>query len=1092
MNWPNLFGPWHSERLCLTLVHSFWQVALLGFVVWAVDRIWRRKSVEWSYSLHVAALVLAVVALPLTYASVRSSKSHDTAIASAPAILVSPGIKESPGRLPGPNDEVRPAKAPVLAVDVGRMPQSAVSAKAATSNVWFAVSRWLTGIYVAGVLIMFARLAAGFIRAERLRKLASPMTQGPLVETLQRLSKKWSLHVAPVLATADDIVVPKVVGLMRPMILLPMSALSSFSVGELELILTHELAHVRRYDMWVNLLQRLAEVVLFFNPALWYLSRRTSSLREYCCDEMACRDGSVASSNLRADYAAALLRIVELSNKNAIQTGQIAALAASGRSPSELRRRVARLFGEPLSEPLPFSRSGLAVLAVAFALFLCGPMVWPSRAQNSDDAPKSAPPTKSATASEAKDTAPTSKVEVLAIGTHRETPQRWWDAQGKPIETLPFTWKDREKNVASPDTKWRRIVMRVKDLPADGDVRWEIPHSSSWTGVAIGTKDDPNARGYYGRFFAMKDDAKNVSLRVGIASGPWKLITKLGNGDIQAINVRNKNIVASEPYATKNGTVIVVSHDFFDEEYRVVAIDKQGKTHTSVSTGGASAGKISQTQPTFPGLTIDTIDHFEFQVRDYQWIEVKDVPLNPADSGAAKTSKSTPTANARFVASVVDAETGKPIPKFLALAGSTPLEGAGWQWQPHMAHEFSDGQMQWPPPGSRGYDMQALRIEADGYAPFQTQPIKQLSAGEIPVPAGATDDGKGHPIPRIISVRPGDPPFEMEIRLWPDKGVVGRVLLPSGEPAAGAEVAIGMANDQIVHLENGKISFSGLGGLRRRWPTAYRMTTTDKDGRFKLPSEIQTAAVVVAHPSGVAVLSYQEFQQSPVIQLKAWGRIEGQVQWGEKSGIGEKVSLHAHGGKPTKDFQPTYMVSVFQDAKADANGRFTFDHVPPGNAQVDCREATQFVAVSAGTPTKFVFGGHGRQVIGKLVGRDSWENIRIRIAPNAPWPGFLGSKDGDDILKKYGEFLESDAGKNYVKDDVPVQADGSFRVENVPPEYYQLFVSVETDGKPGPNIGGTSFDVKTVLNGPGNEPQDLGVLDVAPHDRPKAATASSN
>jgi hypothetical protein len=67
-------------------------------------------------------------------------------------------------------------------------------------DVWFAVSRWLTGIYVAGVLIMCARLAAGFIRAERLRKLASPVSQGPLVETLQRLSKKWSLHVAPVLA----------------------------------------------------------------------------------------------------------------------------------------------------------------------------------------------------------------------------------------------------------------------------------------------------------------------------------------------------------------------------------------------------------------------------------------------------------------------------------------------------------------------------------------------------------------------------------------------------------------------------------------------------------------------------------------------------------------------------------------------------------------------------------------------------------------------------------------------------------------------------------------------------------------------------
>ena len=110
------------------------------------------------------------------------------------------------------------------------------------------------------------------------------------------------------------------------------------------MILTHELAHVRRQDMWVNLLQRVAEALLFFNPALWYLSRRISTLREYCCDELTCRLSVQTKPEPRVRYAMALLRIAELSStcpeRRALDANELATLAASGRSPSEMRRRV--------------------------------------------------------------------------------------------------------------------------------------------------------------------------------------------------------------------------------------------------------------------------------------------------------------------------------------------------------------------------------------------------------------------------------------------------------------------------------------------------------------------------------------------------------------------------------------------------------------------------------------------------------------------------------------------------------------------------------------------------------------------------------
>ena len=82
------------------------------------------------------------------------------------------------------------------------------------------------------------------------------------------------------------------------------------------MILIHELAHVRRHDMWVNLLQRLAEAVLFFNPAAWYLTRRISTLREFCCDEMTCRAMAPVHAHSRREYALALLRVVELARNS--------------------------------------------------------------------------------------------------------------------------------------------------------------------------------------------------------------------------------------------------------------------------------------------------------------------------------------------------------------------------------------------------------------------------------------------------------------------------------------------------------------------------------------------------------------------------------------------------------------------------------------------------------------------------------------------------------------------------------------------------------------------------------------------------------
>jgi len=440
--------------------------------------------------------------------------------------------------------------------------------------------------------------------------------------------------MVPALAQAHGIVVPQVVGFLRPTILLPTSAIMGLTPEELEMILAHELAHVRRYDMWVSLVQRLAETVLFFNPGLWYLSRRISTYREYCCDEQTCRVASREPSAARLCYAQALMHVVELSGKT-FPHAELTALAATGSRPSELRRRVARLFGEPLREPVRISRGGLLVLIVGLALLLVGPVTWQTAAEPANES-------KSELTDAPQESSSESKVEVVAIGTHDEELQRWWNAEGKLLESVPFTWK-KAGSVTTSDKVWRRIVIRI-DTPdrdrVDTDMQWHIQGSRGSAGGNLTFNSEHKPGTYLTRYFSLPKGKQNFGLRVGIAQGDWKRIVHADRHGKAAGLAGKKGVVFSAAIPTAEGTTVVVSHNFFDQPFRIVAVDKTGKTHDTAGHGGYSAGQIYQSPATFRSLSPDQIEHFEFQTREYEWTEIKDLPVEPGEKVAVKSGKS--------------------------------------------------------------------------------------------------------------------------------------------------------------------------------------------------------------------------------------------------------------------------------------------------------------------------------------------------------------------------------------------------------------------------------------------------------------------
>lgn len=316
-----LLDPAFSGRLCLTLLHSLWQVATFAAIAWGCDRLLRKRSAERSYVLYTLTLTVSVAALPITWWCLagENSTSQIAALQTKPVPTtisnpIAPGepMQDEAHVMPGDvrpalsQNSVRPTNLPpadrrteqpnaatsTIENAVWAQPNTATPESISLSTVppnWLGIAPWLAAVYLTGVAVMLLRLAWSLRRNQLSRLATEVLADGPLVDLVGELSRCWKMRLTPVLMQVQDRIVPQVVGLFKPVILLPMSAVNSLSTEELGLILTHELAHIRRHDMWIHLMQRLSEIVLFFNPALWLLSHRISAVREYCCDDMTCQ-----------------------------------------------------------------------------------------------------------------------------------------------------------------------------------------------------------------------------------------------------------------------------------------------------------------------------------------------------------------------------------------------------------------------------------------------------------------------------------------------------------------------------------------------------------------------------------------------------------------------------------------------------------------------------------------------------------------------------------------------------------------------------------------------------------------------------------
>jgi beta-lactamase regulating signal transducer with metallopeptidase domain len=225
-----------------------------------------------------------------------------------------------------------------------------------------ALMPYLDGVWLAGVLLLWVRALGGWWLIRRMR--LSRLEQGPhtLLLRLDALRRQMGIRRFVDLRLSSRITNPLTAGVLRPWILLPVTALTSLSAEQIEVILSHELAHIRRADYFWNLLQTMVETLFFFHPAVWWISRRVREERELCCDDIAvrrCSDPTV--------YAAALVRLEE-ERRNRLHL----AMALDGhQSRAGLRARVLRILGDTEERPRRLRPVSFAGIAVALIVFLC-------------------------------------------------------------------------------------------------------------------------------------------------------------------------------------------------------------------------------------------------------------------------------------------------------------------------------------------------------------------------------------------------------------------------------------------------------------------------------------------------------------------------------------------------------------------------------------------------------------------------------------------------------------------------------------------------------------------------------------------------
>lgn len=427
------------DALAWTLIHFCWQAAAVAVVYRIASLVLARGRSEMRYALSLAALLLMVGGALGTFAWEMRSATSSPALPNIAAEMKSVALRAALQQKATPGKQV-----------VGL-----VSDVSSSMN----LLRWIDGLWVLGVGVLSMRSIGGWWLIQRLRATAVDEAPEALQASFARIGVALGIRRETLLRISSAVAGPITIGALRTMVLLPLSSLTLLGPEELEMVLAHELAHVRRADFLCNIAQTLVETLFFFHPAVWWIGKQIRHERELCCDDLALK---ICPNPVT--YATALFRLEE----QRARQWRLAMALNGNQSHQTLRLRIARILGEPVSHGggravQPFSLV-VACVALAASLVAAPPVVASFR-------PAMHGPIRHAAAQSAAATASTAvrpvTASVMHMALHNALGQASATASQKPSDELvqPHSSYIERMKAAGYDVDLDKyIAMKIQDV----------------------------------------------------------------------------------------------------------------------------------------------------------------------------------------------------------------------------------------------------------------------------------------------------------------------------------------------------------------------------------------------------------------------------------------------------------------------------------------------------------------------------------------------------------------------------------------------------------------------------------------------------
>jgi len=280
-------------------VHTLWQAAAFAGLLGIVLLLLRKHSARMRYLTAIGVLGTFFLTVLLTFGGLYR------------AAPVANGHGEAVTTEALPTQEVLPAEtaaeSPLLSVsDPAPAAAPKASFRARMVAYYDAHLPLIVTLWLMGVLVLQLRFIGQLAFLQRLKNYGAERFPSHLSPLLSDLEAKLNLKKPVRYLTSYRVNSPFTTGWLRPVVMFPHGLLGELEQGQLKTIIAHELAHIKRYDFLVNMIQTLLCILFFYHPAAWWISARIDEEREHCCDDLA-----IEATGERVGYARTLLRLKE-------------------------------------------------------------------------------------------------------------------------------------------------------------------------------------------------------------------------------------------------------------------------------------------------------------------------------------------------------------------------------------------------------------------------------------------------------------------------------------------------------------------------------------------------------------------------------------------------------------------------------------------------------------------------------------------------------------------------------------------------------------------------------------------------------------